>query len=96
MTTNTEYLGKLYDACVSGNSEAIDELSKIALGGNVEARKLVRKFDGLEKQTNNGLPNLRLNTIVEPGVPLSAWPKSDQERMKQGQKPKGCPIHSNV
>jgi hypothetical protein len=142
-----EYINSL--AC-NGNIAALDELSKIANGGNVEARKMIRQIEAsnivfrdeespkIPKRSDlvqiifhpieslrtkarqilvcsdrdeapvgsnqEDFPNLGIAEAAAllrkrketSGVPFEAWPKSDQERMKQGQKPKGCPIHSNV
>ena len=49
-SVRTQYLKGLFDKAVSGDLDAGDELSKIALGGFQQARDLIAKIEkGLSK-----------------------------------------------
>ena len=57
-SVRTQYLQDLFDKAVSGDLDAGNELSKIALGGFQQARDLVAKID-------KGLPKSEMEVVLK-------------------------------
>ncbi|MBU1066238.1 hypothetical protein KKE60_00345 [Patescibacteria group bacterium] len=85
------YVQELHGKVIEGDACALEELSKIAMGGASQlARDLINKTEDrmVTKHTEN--------QTWGPGVPKEAWSKNDQERMERGELPEGTPLHPNI
>lgn len=93
-----EILNFLHKEALRGNIQALEELSHMAMGCNLEARRLSQDIDSRHihiaperiGSASSGSGASEINAYP----PLIEWSPKDRSRMAQGLKPKGHPIHN--
>jgi hypothetical protein len=85
----TNFLRVLFQKAIGGNSQALENLSQIAMGRNdhPEAQKMIQDIEKRKIIFSQ-------STTSDPR--LSVWSEHDQELLKAGKKPHGYPEHPNV
>jgi hypothetical protein len=83
MNNKENQLSQLIEAAKAGDEKALDMLSKIAFGGNPEARTAIQEIDDSDWQP--------VDTLATGMI----WPGQDNENW-EGPKRGDVPIHNNL